>query len=292
MQLSYNPAAVWISHSALEEFYRCPKSYYFRYLYTNSAGLRVTIAEPNLTLGVLVDEVIKDFFSKSVKPDLNEMLRNLEFKWKLKTGKSGGFRSESQEAFYKEAAVKMLTNFLTNFPALKMEAEVPEFLQMSLMPEGDVRLCGTPDLIEHLPDGTIHVIDLKTSEREKTEPDLQLPIYTILIEEETGKTVSKTSYWYLKLFPGPNEVPFKHDQLPKALEDIKFKTEAILKSRLSNDFKCLKGEGGCYKCQDFEFIKNETAEIVGKDKKRVVYFVNKDTHAPKVDTLYSDDLPF
>src|SRR3990167_1358201 len=227
--MNYNPDAVWISHSALEEFFRCPKSYYYRYLYTNSSGLRVTIAEPNLSLGVTLDEVIKYFFRKGGQLTLDNLLWFLDFQWKLKSGKSGGFTSPEQEAVYKARAKKMVINFFENFPKTQIQAEVPEFLQMPLIDQGDVRLCGTPDLIQYLPDGTIHVIDLKTSEKENHQDSLQLPIYTILIEKTLGKTVSKTSYWYLDHDPSPKEIKFNHDQLDKYLEDIKFKTQAILK---------------------------------------------------------------
>lgn len=293
--LSYNPAAVWISHSALEEFFRCPKSYYYRYLYTNSAGARVTIADPNLTLGIAVDDVIKYYFSKHAQVSLEDLLWHLDFVWKLKKGKAGGFISEDQEKIYLEKAKKFITTFFENIGQIKGKVEVPEFIQMSLSEEEDVRLCGSPDLINYLPDGTVEVIDIKTSEKEYSGETLQLPIYTILIEKELGKKVSKASYWYLNVHNSPKEVTFSDQDF---LEDIKFKTQVLLKARKDNDFKCLKGSGGCFKCQDYEYIKTGQAEIVGKDKKRVVYFVDRNKQSLRSDDLkateplYSDDLPF
>lgn len=289
-QLQYNPEAIWISHSAIDEFYRCPKSYFYRYLYTDKSGSRITVAEPSLTLGILVDEVIKYYFRKKSQVSLDDLNWYLDFKWKLKSGKAGGFATAEQELIFREKAKKFIKTFYDNIKKLNINPEVPEFLQMRLFEEGDVRLCGSPDLYDHLPDGTVHVIDFKTSEREATDISLQLPIYKLLVENNLGKKVSKISYWYLNLQTEPKEVVYEEKDF---LADIKFKTQAILKARDDKDFKCLKGPDGCFKCRDYDLIDQGLGEIVGKDKKRIVYFVNKNQNPPKkAESLYSDDLPF
>jgi len=284
--LQYNPDAIWISHSALEEFYRCPKSYFFRYIYTNSNGMRITLADPNLTLGVLVDDTIKYYYQKKGQVGLQDLFWYLDFKWKIKTGKSGGFISSDQEQIYKEKGRRFLVNFYENIAKLNLNPEVPKFLEMSLFNDKDVRLCGSPDLIDTLPDGSLHVIDFKTSEKEAEATTLQLPIYTLLIENVLGKKVSKTSYWYLNVHDRPVEVSLA----PKDyLEEIKFRTQPILLAREAKDFRCNRGADGCFKCSDYDYVKKGVAEIVGKDKKRVVYFVDR---SQPQESLYSTDLPF
>lgn len=287
--LAYNPKAIWISHSAIEEFYRCPKSYYYRYLFTNPDGLRITLAEPQLSLGILVDATIKYYFRKKGQVSLADLFWYLDFQWKLKSGKAGGFSSSEQELSYREKAKKMVTTFFTNIKDLQLNPEVPQFLEMQLFPEDDVRLCGAPDLYDYLNDGSVHVIDFKTSEKENTTTNLQLPIYKILVENALGKKVSKCSYWYLNLETKPKEVRIENKDY---LEDIKFKTQAILNARKQVSFNCLKGESGCFKCQNYDLVEKGLAQIVGKDKKRVVYFISKDQTPIETETLYSNDLPF
>lgn len=288
-KLPFNPNAVWISYSALEEYYSCPKSYYYRYLYKNPGGLRVTIANPYLTKGNIVDLTVKHYFDKNEQVSLDQLLWFLDFQWKLKSGKAGGFTDSAQETIFKEKANKMIGTFYNNIKAVAKKAEVPAFLETQLFTEGDVRLCGTPDLIDNLEDGTTHIIDVKTGENLDStygeEISLQLPIYKYLVENVLGKKVSKASYWHLALHEKPVEV---HLPDKDYFEDIKFKTQPILKARTENSFQCLKGDKGCIKCNDFTFITKGLAEVVGRDKNRVVYFVDR----TKEQSLYSDDLPF
>jgi putative RecB family exonuclease len=61
---------------------------------------------------------------------------------------------------------------------------------------GDVEIRGQIDRIEREPDGTLHIIDLKTGNRESA--NLQLGIYKVALEKEFGLKVSKASFFYAK----------------------------------------------------------------------------------------------
>ena len=109
-------SAVWVSHSSMGDFEKCPRLYYLRSMYKNpKSGKKVSTVAPVLTLGVAVHEVLEglgDFKSEErLNRDLLEWFRKV---WEKSRGKVGGFTSAEQEAEFKARGEKMIESVIKN----------------------------------------------------------------------------------------------------------------------------------------------------------------------------------
>ncbi len=261
---------LWISHSAISAFARCPHLYYLEYEYRNpETGNRIQITNPYLALGIAVHEAIEGLLE--TKPEerskivLEERFDQIFEKYR---GLRGGFISQKKEEDFYERGIKMMervkrTDFLSK-PSLKTKTNFPT---IDLINE-NVKLVGSIDWIEKLSGGGAHIIDFKTGNSKENNGSLQLPIYTILGESNIKEKVERVSYWYLQ-----------HDDMPveQKLPDTKYYLN-ILKEKASlikeaveeNRFPCNYGNK-CFSCRDYEKIfigeaeKIESANSRNKD---------------------------
>lgn len=268
--------AVWVSHSSMGDFIKCPRSYYLKNIYKDqSTGHKMAIVTPHMSLGIAVHEVLEglgDFPSDTrMDRDLIEWFNEV---WKNYTGIKGGFQSEEEEKEFKDRGIRMLENvkkdprFLVNkrikLPREKMN---PNFF---LSEDDNIILNGLVDWIEYLPEtDSLHIIDFKTGKKEEEEASLQLPIYLLLCNALQKRKVTRASYWYLesdKMIE--KELPNKDEAFHAVYENaIKVK-----EARENNEFKCPRGEEGCMNCRPFERILKSK-----KEKDEGVVFVGTGT---------------
>jgi ATP-dependent helicase/DNAse subunit B len=53
-------SAVWVSHSSMGDFLKCPYAYYLHNIYKDpKTGRKINIVNPSLSLGVAVHEVLE-----------------------------------------------------------------------------------------------------------------------------------------------------------------------------------------------------------------------------------------
>ena len=277
MTTDFNPNTIWISHSSLSDFEKCPRLYYLRNIYRDKKfgnNFRIQVANPYLSLGEIVHDAINNY-TKRYSPsdrDKDKMMYELSRGWILKKGKIGGFSTESQEKEFKDRSVQMIERFLTNNHFSKASPyPAPDFPKKQLFADRDLVLVGNFDWIEPVGDG-LHIVDFKTGQKEEAEDSLQLPIYSILANENLDEPVLKTSYWYLDKDPEPKEVPMKN--LAESLEVVKKKSLAVAAARKENDFSTPKSEN-CFFCREYEAVLADKAEHVGTDHKRrrEIFFV-------------------
>src|SRR3990167_9253894 len=119
MAFEFNPNTIWISHSSLADFEKCPRLYYLRNLYRDARfgnNFRIQVANPYLSLGEIVHDAIDNFVNRYQPRERNKdkMMYELSRGWMLKKGKVGGFNSESQEKEFKDRSVQMAQRFLAN----------------------------------------------------------------------------------------------------------------------------------------------------------------------------------
>jgi len=73
--------ALYLSYTSLNDFIRCPRSYYLKNVYRNPKnGFKIQIASPYLTLGATVHDTIKwflDLEEKSSEKEVMDKFRNL-----------------------------------------------------------------------------------------------------------------------------------------------------------------------------------------------------------------------
>ena len=51
--------AVWVSHSSINDFLKCPRAYFLRSIYRNPRGKKINIVNSHLSLGIAVHETLE-----------------------------------------------------------------------------------------------------------------------------------------------------------------------------------------------------------------------------------------
>jgi len=270
-------SAVWVSHSSISDFLKCPRAYYLRNVYKDPrTGHKMTIITPPLALGQAVHEVIESLAVLPVEERLKiSLVKRLDPVWLKVSGKKGGFLNHETEIVYRERAVQMLMNLQENpgpilNKAIKIKSDInlPNYF---LSEEEKIILCGKIDWLEYREeDDSVHIIDFKTGKNEETEDSLQLPIYLLLATNTQSKKVSGASYWYLDRDDGLVEK--KLPGLEESFEKVITVARRIKLARQINHFKCPKG--GCNACIPYERILKGEGEFVGvSDTRQDVYIL-------------------
>jgi ATP-dependent helicase/DNAse subunit B len=273
--------AVWVSHSSMGDFLRCPRAYYLHNVYKDpKTGKKVSVVNGALSLGVSVHntlEALKEIPLEERKTE--NLLQDFEKEWQKVTGKKGGFKNEEEEAAAKERGGVMIKRVIAN-PGpiarktirLKPAANgMPHNFYLS--EEDNIILCGMLDWVEYIPeDDTIKVIDFKTGKYDENEDSLQLPIYLLLLNELQKRKVSGAAYWYLDREDG-----YVEKTLPDALESktkVLDVARRVKHARENKLYDCLSGPDGCFNCRPFEAILRGEAEYIGvNDFGNDVYFL-------------------
>jgi len=210
--------AIWLSHSSIGDYEKCPKLYYLHNIYKNKdTGRKIGIVGPYMSLGISVHNVIealKTFKVDERKAKLEElnMLTNLprllddfDIEWEKISGKKGGFENVEQETEFKNRGKEMILNVIKD-PKMLLSKTIAtsSYYDGDMIPnfyiseEENIILCGNIDWIEYLDDTkSLRVVDFKTGRNEEKEDSIQLFIYKLLIERLGCKwPVSSGAYWY------------------------------------------------------------------------------------------------
>lgn len=277
-------SAVWVSHSSISDFLRCPRCYYLKNVYKDpKTGHKIAICSPALALGQSVHEVIE---SLSVLPTADRfkepLLDKYERAWQKISGKKGGFTSEEQETRFKQRGEEMLRKVIQNpgplkNQAVKIKMDLPHYW---LSESENIILCGKIDWLEYIPEtDSVSIIDFKTGKSEEDSESLQLPIYHLLVANVQKRKVLRACYWYLD-----RDTELTEQQLPDlavAHEKVLVIAKQIKLARKLERYKCT-SEGGCRHCKPFEAILRGEGELVGVDEiNRDVYILSQASAEPE-----------
>ncbi len=276
-------SAVWVSHSSMGDFLKCPRSYYLHNMYKNpKTGHKISIVNPHMSLGITVHEVLEGLAEYPADTRMNrDLLKWFDEVWQKVSGKKGGFTSNEEEQEFKSRGIEMLQNvtkdprFLTN-KCIKLKRDTMP-CNFYLSEDHNIILNGLVDWIEYLPEtDSLHIIDFKTGKKEESESSLQLPIYLLLCNALQKRKVTKASYWYLE---NDKIVEKELPDADTAYRDVfeialRVKEARRLSKREGEEkiFVCPKGkydsvtkEGGCIHCRPYEWIINndKQTESVG-----------------------------
>ncbi len=262
-----NEKILWISHSALSSFAKCPHLYYLEYEYRNpKTGNRIQIINPYFSLGLAVHETIEgllDFpIEKRKKISLKERFHNIFDNYK---GFKGGFISKKKEKNFYERGIKMVERVeSSSFLEKPSTSEGIGFPKIDLIGR-NIKLVGSIDWVEILPSGGAHIIDFKTGNSKESNGSLQLPIYTILSKKNIKREVEKVSYWYLEHDNEPSEQEIS--DIDGHIEEIKKRALEIKKAIEEESYSC-NYSGNCFACRDYEKIFRGDALMVSEDENR------------------------
>lgn len=270
--------AVWVSHSSISDFLKCPRAYYLRNVYKDPrTGHKMTVVAPPLALGGAVHEVLEALSELPVDERFKvSLVKKFETLWPKYSGKLGGFTDHEQEQTYKERGIQMLINVqedpgpLVN-KAVKIKSSSINLPNYWLSSDENIILCGKIDWLEYLPkNDSVHIIDFKTGKNEEKEDSLQLPIYLLLVKNCQKRAVAKVSYWYLDQDSGivKKKLPDEAESYERVYEVAK----RIKLARQLNHFVC--PHKGCRYCLPLEKVLKGEAEKVGvSDTRQDIYIL-------------------
>jgi ATP-dependent helicase/DNAse subunit B len=264
--------AVWVSHSSMGDFLKCPRLYYLHNVYKDpKTNRKMSLVTPYMSLGIAVHNVVEGLADYPSEERMKRDLRaTFEEEWLKVTGKKGGFTSDEQEEAFKMRGKEMINmviknpRFLTNKRIKLPQGDMPCHFYLS--EDANIILNGLIDWIEYQEDDTLHMIDFKTGKHEEKESSLQLPIYLLLCNALQKRKVTKASYWYLETDKIVEKELPDDDSAYKAVYEVAYK---VKEARESKTFTCPFGSEGCIHCKVYEDIllvkegKEVSVEYVG-----------------------------
>ena len=263
-------SAVWVSHSSMGDFIRCPRAYYLHNVYKDpKTGNKISIVNGALSLGVAVHNTLEALKEIPLEERMSRnLLTDFEAEWTKVSGKTGGFKDEVEETTAKERGEAMIRRVIAAPGPIAQKTVrlksgkndmIPNFY---LSEDENIILCGLIDWLEYIPeDDSVRVIDFKTGKNDENEDSLQLPIYLLLLNELQKRKVSGAAYWYLDREDG-----FVEKTLPtveSAKERVLEVARKVKEAREKKEFTCLRGEAGCFNCKPYEAILKGEAESLG-----------------------------
>jgi len=261
--------AVWVSHSSINDFLKCPRAYYLRDMYKSKDNKKISLVNPSLSLGSAVHETLEGLAKYKAEDRFKKsLLEAFEENWKKVSGKIGGFKTAEEEAKVKERAKKMIERVVKNPGPLlnktiklkNKKNEMPSNFYLS--EEDNIILCGKIDWLEHIEaDDSLRVIDFKTGKNEEEQDSLQLPIYLLLLNALQKRKISGAAYWYLDYADILSDVALP--EANSAREKVLAIAKKIKEAREIGRFECPRGGQGCFFCQPYEKILKGEAEFVG-----------------------------
>ena len=258
-------SAVWVSHSSISDYLKCPRAYYLRNVYRDpKTNHKISLMAPSLALGQSVHEVIESLSVLSVDERFIEPLIDRFFKsWQKVSGERGGFASHEEEEKFRKRGEAMIHRLKENpGPLLKKTVKIRQELPYFWLSEDDnIILCGKIDWLEYVEaSDSVKILDFKTGKFDEDPDSLQLPIYYLLATHCQNRPVRGVMYWYIN-----------HDTEPVSLDlpDSKLSEEKVLEiakrvqlARKLGRFVC-KEKDGCRACRPLEAIIAGKAKLVG-----------------------------
>ncbi len=267
--------AVWLSHSSIADFLKCPRSYYLRSVYKDPrSGHRITVMTPPLALGQAVHDVLDSISNLGAEERFTiPLTKKLDVVWQKIEGKKGGFKTSAVEMEYKDRGRQMLKRVEENpgilrEKAIKIKADggLPWYW---LNDTDNLILCGKVDwLVYKQESDSVHILDFKTGKNEEEEDSLQLPIYYLLVKNLQNRNIEGASYWYLDKNDTPIAVNLPDEK--KAFDTILEIAQKIKLARQLQIFKC--PFGGCRQCMALERV------VAGEGEKVAVSEYNQDLY--------------
>lgn len=271
--------AVWVSHSSMGDFLKCPRLYYLHNVYKNKSGRKIAIVTPHMSLGVAVHNTLENLANfKSEDRMSRDLITDYENNWSKVSGKIGGFISVEQESEFKNRGLEMIKRVIQNpgpiirktvhFPPKTNSTEKVDMLPHYFINEKDnIILCGKVDWLEYLPDSdSLNVIDFKTGKNDEKEGSLQLPIYQLLLHNLQKRKVTKAQYWYIDRDDTPTDTSLI--SIEEAYNKVYSVAKLVAAARESSEYFCPSGVEGCRHCKPYE---NIVKKINGEEIPNIEY---------------------
>jgi len=209
------------SPSKLKLFEQCPKAYHFTYLDPVYSKMKSQLRRdpaniwPFYIIGRSVHDAITLFLHLSKDEQTVENLKEqLKLTWRSEAmfrklpplGKWGGFKTIEEERIVYKESLEMLINFFQTYnreqkikllPIKDLTRSIEDYKNLIKPISADFDISGKFDLVLEPEEGSLAVVDFKTSKREESD-DFQLQFYKLLAELNFKTPVSRASFYYLR----------------------------------------------------------------------------------------------
>ena len=235
------------SPSSINIFRQCPRKYYYQYKERLPTSTSI-----HLLRGLIVHNVLEDFFSLDLSPALNDefslktvLLEFFKNKWAAEQIKilALGLPEDAVKMYYEESINMLLFWFNSFYSKLSALSKIhgteqafkiltPRVEEEYISTKRGVR--GYIDAI-HETDNQIKILDYKTSSKDTLTDDykLQLAIYALLYEEKHGRRPNELAINFLKF--GERYVEVTDKLLESAKKEIQW-IHANTSSDNKNDY--------------------------------------------------------
>lgn len=200
------------SPSSIKTYKQCPRKYYYSYILNLEAPPNVHQVRGNITHSVLenfftidTSRITLENYKAQLHLAAQQLLLEQWQNYKERLELAG--LTKEQEIFYFEDTLNMLFNWINLF-CTKLEGKTGTFQQRfaALTPMRELLLMsetyqtkGIVDAIERNEDGTVRIMDYKTSATQNiNEHLLQLAIYSLLYYDKHGKLPKQAGIYFLK----------------------------------------------------------------------------------------------
>src|SRR3989344_4509779 len=247
-QDKYN--AVWVSHSSMGDFLKCPRAYFLHNMYKNERGRKINIVNVHLSLGIAVHETLEGLLNfKKEDRFKKSLLETFEENWAKVSGKVGGFKNAEEEIEAKARAKKMIERVNENpGPLERLAVKLKEHANnmppnFYLSEKDNIILSGKVDWLQYIPgDDSVRVIDFKTGKNDEDPDSLQLPIYVLLLHDQQKRKVSGVAYWYIDRNNEPTDMVLP--DVVSAKERVLSVALKVKELRERGIFECKRGAAG------------------------------------------------
>lgn len=262
--------AIWVSHSSMGDFLKCPRAYFLHNVYKDpKTGRKINIVSPALSLGQAVHATLEALKNIPVETRMSrDLLADFELEWAKVSGKKGGFKNAVEESEMKERGRAMIERVVKNpGPIARKTIRLKEGHNgmppnFYLSEEENIILCGLIDWLEYIEkDDSVRVLDFKTGRNDENEESLQLPIYLLLLNALQDRKVSGAAYWYLDRDDKPVDMPLP--DIDESKKKVLAVAARVKEAREKKAFDCPRGGDGCFACKPYEAILNGQAEYLG-----------------------------
>lgn len=168
-----------ISPTRISTYLECPVKY--RFVYIDRVGRRYQKASPETSLGSTLHAVLREFHAAGAADTLEELLQRLERLWV-----SAGYEYPEQADEFRMDGMEMLMAY----HAAMAQADLPRsetiLLEKAVRADmGPFILEGRADRIDRRPDGTLEIIDYKTSKitanAAMVTEDIRMGMYQLMV---------------------------------------------------------------------------------------------------------------
>ena len=149
-------SAVWVSHSSMGDFLKCPRAYFLHNIYKHpKTGKKINIVNPALALGQIVHEIVEGLGNFNAEERFNKpLLEMYDNAWEKISGKRGGFRSAEEEKEAKARGRAMIERVTAHPGPLKNKTVKIKPASGGMPPnfylseDDNIILCGKIDWLE------------------------------------------------------------------------------------------------------------------------------------------------